>query len=253
MLISIVGQMFLLLFLFAKDKNDGEKELFKRQQWKIFDVVIVLLLTMEAYPLYVVLVAYLFLKVNMDLRPLIYSLSTKELTLYALMISLLLLILLFTFRFKKNINILGFGKDNLKKNIGLGLVVALVAFITVDGFHLVLSAEKFKVNNMEKLTPLTTPLDYFVLFFCVVLLGPFVEEIIYRGFLYSPFRKKYGPLGAIIITSLFFGLAHSALSPFLISIFLTTLYEKTESIISTFVAHSVGNLLVILTVLYLLK
>ncbi len=78
-----------------------------------------------------------------------------------------------------------------------------------------------------------------------------MEEIVYRGVLYSPFRKKYGPVKAIIIASLFFSLAHSALIVFFAAIFYTTLYEKTESLVSTFVAHSTDNLLMIATAFYL--
>ncbi len=158
MVFSIIVQLFLLLFLFAKDKNDGEKELFKRQQWKVSDVVIVLLL-MEAYPLYFVLVAYIFLKLNIDLRPLIHSLSNRDIGFYASAVELLLLILLFKLKFKQNIRILGLGKANLRKNIGLGILIGLAAFMTVNGLYLLIFPKQVEKRVIEMVTTLKNPLD----------------------------------------------------------------------------------------------
>ena len=253
MIFSIIAQIFLLLFFFAKDKNDGEKKLFKRQQWKALDVVIMLLL-MEAYPLYFVLVAYIFLQFNIDLRPLIHSLSNRDIVFYVSVISLLLLILIFKFKFKQAFSILGFGKDELRRNIALGMLVGLAAFLTIDGLYLLLLPKQFEERVVEMLTTIRNPYDYFILFFGTVFLGPLVEEVVYRGILYSPFRKKFGPVKAIIITSLFFGVAHPSVPvAFFVAIFLTILYEITESIIATSVAHSAHNLLVVATALLLLK
>jgi uncharacterized protein len=253
MILSIIGQIFLLLFLFTKDKNDGDKELFKKQQWKSFDIIIVLLV-MEIYPLYFILATYIFLKMNIDLRPLIYSLSNRNIVVFVSLISLFLLILLFRFKFKQNINILGFSKVNIIKNIVLGILVAFAFFFIIDGLYLMLFPKQFQENIIEMITTLKNPVDYFLLFLGTVLLGPFIEEIVYRGILYSPFRKKYGPIKAIFIVSLFFGLVHTTFPlAFFAAISLTSLYEKTESIISTITAHSVHNLLVIIVAFYLLK
>ncbi len=253
MILSIIGQLFLLLFLFAKDKNNGGKELFKKQQWKPSDIVIALLL-MEVYPLYFILPAYIFLKMNIDLRPIIHSLSNRDIGFYTSMFLLFLLFLLFKFKFKQSISILGFSKDKLIKKIGLGIFVALISFLIVDGLSLLVFPKQFQKNIVEMVTTTKNPLDYLLLFLGAIFFGPFTEEVVYRGILYSPFRKKYGPVKAVVIVSLFFGLAHPTIpSAFFGAIFLTILYEKTESIISTFVAHSVHNLLVILTAFYFLK
>ena len=43
-----------------------------------------------------------------------------------------------------------------------------------------------------------------------IVIAPFFEEVIYRGFLLSAFRNYFRPLNAILLTSLIFALAHGA-------------------------------------------
>lgn len=44
--------------------------------------------------------------------------------------------------------------------------------------------------------------------FIIVLLGPLVEEIFFRGALFRPLRKRYPPGLVILVTSLFFAVSH---------------------------------------------
>ena len=74
---------------------------------------------------------------------------------------------------------------------------------------------------------------------------PVVEEIVYRGILYSPYRKKYGPIGAILITAVFFAAAHDESCPsnyiaiFLMGSLFAWLYERKQSLIYPIIAHSI--------------
>jgi uncharacterized protein len=43
-----------------------------------------------------------------------------------------------------------------------------------------------------------------------VLLAPFVEEVIYRGYALARLRQKFGDVAAVIVTCVFFGLLHWA-------------------------------------------
>jgi uncharacterized protein len=253
MIFFIAIQILLLALLFVKDRNTGGKELFKRQHWKISDVVIVLL-TVEAYPLYFVAVAYIFLQFNVDLRPLIHSLSEQEISLYTYIPLLAFLAVLFKLKFKENIKILGIESNKLKKHIAAGLMVAFIGFMVFDGIAIIFRPNNFEPRIIGTIKDIHTPLDYLVLFLGIVILGPMVEEIVYRGILYSPYRKKYGPIIANVIVSLMFALSHpSPEKAFGIAVLLTALYEKTESITATFIAHSCINMLVILSAFYMLS
>jgi membrane protease YdiL (CAAX protease family) len=41
-----------------------------------------------------------------------------------------------------------------------------------------------------------------------IFVAPFFEEVLFRGFLYRPLERSWGPLGAIGVTGVSFGLLH---------------------------------------------
>ncbi|WP_297417553.1 CPBP family intramembrane glutamic endopeptidase [Clostridium sp.] len=86
---------------------------------------------------------------------------------------------------------------------------------------------------------------YLVLFLIYVcLLGPILEEIIFRGFILKSMRR-YGNLTAIIVTSILFSMFHLNLvqfiNPVLMGIVLAFIAIKSESIIPSIIAHIFNN------------
>lgn len=89
-----------------------------------------------------------------------------------------------------------------------------------------------------------------------VSLGPLMEELFFRGFLYPVLARRWGLFAAISITSVAFALIHGAqlaFSPglvliiFLVGLVLTIVRAKTGSVGSSFVVHiSYNSTLVIL-------
>lgn len=77
----------------------------------------------------------------------------------------------------------------------------------------------------------------------IVVFRPVSEEIIYRGLLYGPIRKKVGPWFGIFVTSFLFMLAHGlfSLQLFLYGIFFAYLYERTQSLVPGIVCHALIN------------
>ncbi len=81
----------------------------------------------------------------------------------------------------------------------------------------------------------------------LALLGPFAEEVFFRGFVYGALRNRFTPYGAIAISAVVFAALHGKLGV-LIPIFVTGLalawvYEKTGSLWPPLVAHTTQNLL----------
>lgn len=76
-------------------------------------------------------------------------------------------------------------------------------------------------------------------------LGPFAEELFYRGMVYPVFRSRIGPLWGAILAGLVFGMVHQDLwraIPLAVGgAILCYIYEKTDSILVTTVAHGVWN------------
>ena len=91
-----------------------------------------------------------------------------------------------------------------------------------------------------------------------VTLGPIMEELLFRGFLYPLVRKNFGVLTAIIGTALPFGLVHlaqygyswaSGLLIFMVGVVLASVRERTNSLAAGFLVH-VGYNGVIVAILF---
>ena len=93
-------------------------------------------------------------------------------------------------------------------------------------------------------------------FATVVLLAPWAEELVFRGWIYSSLRHSFGAIAAIALTALLFAVAHmdaTGLYPVLIFIpglILTLIREKNDSSFASFLAHASYNLLAWLIVFF---
>ena len=86
----------------------------------------------------------------------------------------------------------------------------------------------------------------------VLFLAPPLEEILFRGCLYGALRKRHGAWPANLIASGIFAFCHSGyyalnlLNVLVVGIMLALVYERTRSLRTTTVLHSLVNLLVVL-------
>ena len=83
----------------------------------------------------------------------------------------------------------------------------------------------------------------------VVLWGPFVEEVFFRGFLLAALAGPLGAMRAAVLSSAIFAAAHilvGAMIPILITgLLLSWLYLRTRSIWPPFMMHAAQNLIVV--------
>jgi membrane protease YdiL (CAAX protease family) len=84
-----------------------------------------------------------------------------------------------------------------------------------------------------------------VAFVAAGLVAPIAEELLFRGLLYRVARSRWGALGAAVITSLFFGIAHwepwSLFGLIGLGLMLCWLYERTGSLLAPMIAHATHN------------
>lgn len=89
-----------------------------------------------------------------------------------------------------------------------------------------------------------------VVIFAILFIAPFVEEIIFRGFLYPAFNKHVGVIPSIIFTSLLFTLAHYPqikgeytfmLALFVLSVIITYARARTGSTFFAVIMHFIYN------------
>ena len=79
----------------------------------------------------------------------------------------------------------------------------------------------------------------------VALLGPVLEEMLFRGAITKELLKRYQPVKAILLSALIFGIFHvnpaQVIPAFLIGILLAWLYYKTGSLMPVILLHVINN------------
>jgi len=97
---------------------------------------------------------------------------------------------------------------------------------------------------------LATPLAAVMTAILAITLGPLMEELFFRGFLYPLLARRFGAAVGVVATSVGFGLIHGAqlafawglvLIIFLVGVVLTIVRAKTDSVGSSFVVHVAYN------------
>lgn len=98
------------------------------------------------------------------------------------------------------------------------------------------------------------PLDIAILVVLVGLIVPVGEEIFFRGLTYGALRRLLGRPLAIVVSALFFAVAHLEPIEFLpiliLGMILAALYEYNQSLVPCMITHAVNNLAA-LTLFYL--
>ena len=103
---------------------------------------------------------------------------------------------------------------------------------------------------MPKTTPFeqffARPSDAYLISIFAVTLGPIMEELFFRGFLYPVLARRLGMVGGVLLTALPFGLIHSmqyanawsaVLVVSLVGVVLTTVRAVTKSVAASFLVH----------------
>ena len=76
------------------------------------------------------------------------------------------------------------------------------------------------------------------------LVAPFVEEVVFRGFLFRAWARRWGWLAGMLLTALAFGFFHPyAAGAFVSSVIFTCLLRRTGSLWSPILVHAIGNIL----------
>jgi uncharacterized protein len=127
-----------------------------------------------------------------------------------------------------------------------------IAGVSLVGLGVVMLGLDFlgRFLPMPKETPFdqffARPSDAYLTAVFAVTLGPLMEELFFRGFLYPVVARRLGAVWGIFLTALPFGLIHffqygrswgAVLIIFLVGIVLTTVRAATKSVASSFLTH----------------
>lgn len=154
---------------------------------------------------------------------------------------------------------LGLIKGKLGKNLMAGVMggLALTAVIWILGALWTSVLGPPPPQDIEQvLNNLVKSDNFFLPFLSVAVLAPLSEELYFRGMIYPVARKRFGPFWGMVISGLFFGSMHLDIYRLIpISaggMVLAYYYEKTGSLISPMLAHSIWNSIMMLS-LYMVK
>jgi membrane protease YdiL (CAAX protease family) len=131
------------------------------------------------------------------------------------------------------------------------IAIFIISFIYVFVMSSVLGIEapSSKIEILIK----NRSISNIILLIVVAFIGPVVEEVFFRGFLYSAFKKNWGVLPALFLSSVLFSVVHlqvySFVPLFFIGWLLAYLFEKTRSLFPAIFLHAVYNLILILILL----
>lgn len=164
-------------------------------------------------------------------------------TIYIIIITSLIFIPLFYNVYKKYRVKNNFKINNLFVPLLFGVSISLIYNILLFYLNSIFNfTSKFEVSNLSIIIQILSS----------GILGPIIEELIFRGIIYNKLKNTLKPMKAIIFTSLVFGLFHSniidAIYAFGVSFILIYLYEKYKTLKAPILMHIALNITIILMV-----
>ena len=168
-------------------------------------------------------------------------------------LAIFLIIYIIRKEYGEDLSKLGISLKNFFKNILYGVISYIAAVPILIGLLLLVI---FVVKLIHYEPPTQPILELLVkeeskkLFlysiFFVAVIGPILEEIFFRGFMYGAIKKRFGIWGAMLITSFLFSALHANWVGFLpimaLGMLLAYLYEKTGSLSASIAVHIMHNL-----------
>ncbi len=158
-----------------------------------------------------------------------------------------------------------FGVEALKQmpleiSLGVGLIVNLIFYLVLIkhypkekkpqkdygtmlllgfSYSLFWNAFFLQISNSFESEP------HIILFFTSVLIGPILEEYVFRGFLFRELKKNYSLMEAMMLSSLLFALFHTTIFQIIFAFFLglitSYLYHKTGHLRNAILFHMASN------------
>lgn len=143
---------------------------------------------------------------------------------------------------------IGITLDNVLRNVILGAAAGVLLFGAASGYDIVLSvvfgvADEHPYHEMFRRS--SSPAGSGAILFTLLVLGPFSEEVFFRGFAYTVFRKRWGISLAVVVSATLFSVTHFSTAHFVlawgIGAALALLFDRTKSLLSSIAAHAVFN------------
>jgi len=259
-LLGLIVDGMLGSMVLSRKKIDIETHRLDRVNWNLWDVAkIAILFLFFGYMLVLIESAFArqFPIIKDDNFRMMLNSSILD------MLTIVFIIELAVVQHRERLISLGISTRNFLRNIFYGVVGYLAAVPALVIALIAIAA----IINITKYMPENQPivelfmkeenaafLMYSSLFAAFV--GPFIEELFFRGFMYAALRKYAGVFGAMVVTSAVFAALHTHVVGFvpimILGMALAYLYEKTGTLVAPITVHMIHNFSMVLFV-FLLK
>jgi len=123
--------------------------------------------------------------------------------------------------------------------------ILILTGITLNiGYNLTMSNINSIFNFTSSYNDVST--NIFTYIFCTGILGPILEELLFRGIIYNKLKNFNTKMNSIVLTSIIFALFHHTivqiLYAFCLSFILIYFYEKFKNIIAPIIVHISSNI-----------
>lgn len=129
----------------------------------------------------------------------------------------------------------------------IGLFSTVLYLISITDMDLFNRIQSLFENDFLVITPETSLSRVVGIIIIVGVVGPFFEEVIFRGLMVERLGAKYGYSSAVIVSSILFGFLHlDFVGATLFGFAMCLVYLKTGSLLAPVLIHMLNNLLAIL-------
>lgn len=188
------------------------------------------------------LLAYSYISSGNDIDLFNQFLSSRQLYL-SLILGIIFIPLLYKdykkYKIKQN-------KINYLTVIILGIILSLIYNVFAYYLNFLLNTSLFDNNSNLIVTLISTGL-----------IGPIIEELMFRGIIYNELKNKYSNMKAILITTVFFAVIHfniiQIIYTFALGFVLIFVYEKYKNIKAAITLHMASNITTTLFLTILIK
>ncbi len=159
---------------------------------------------------------------------------------------LVLLWIIFKMRhksFAKEIHLKAIGASNIVPLILVGIALQFVATLAVE---LIPYPEIWIIDHQQAMDEAVNLKNIVMTICSVVIYAGVVEEVIFRGLVYTRLKRGMPVVVAAILSSILFGLIHGSpiqvLATILMGLLLVWVFEKFNSIVPCIIVHMANNL-----------
>ena len=158
----------------------------------------------------------------------------------------------------------------IRKDFGMGVIAWAVSFplVSIIGtiadmlINLLFGQQQYEQVAVRYLkTSLSSELPMILALVTIILIAPFLEEFLFRGFLQNFLKRLVGRKAAIMLAALTFALFHFSLSQdlgnvplvaslFVLALFLGFIYERQQSLFASIGLHMTFNTISVLRILF---